>query len=77
MCIRDSYSVVQNVDASTSGFIDSLFNIGKVTVRTAGADNELVFDRVWDPRRVGRSPAASVHRAARPPAPTRGAGDAA
>ena len=47
-----SYSVVQNVDASTSGFIDSLFNIGKVTVRTAGADNELVFDRVWDPRRV-------------------------
>jgi membrane protein YdbS with pleckstrin-like domain len=47
-----SYSVVQNVDASTKGLIDSLFNIGKVIVRTAGADNELTFDRVWDPRRV-------------------------
>lgn len=47
-----SYAVVQNVDATTSGLIDSLFNIGKVIVRTAGADNELVFKRVWDPRRV-------------------------
>lgn len=43
---------VQNVTAVTRGFIDTLFNVGDVTVKTGGADNELNFARVYAPRRV-------------------------
>lgn len=43
---------VQNVTATTRGFIDTLFNVGDVSVRTGGADNELNFARVYAPRQV-------------------------
>ncbi len=43
---------VQNVTATTRGFIDTLFNVGDVDVRTGGVDNELNFARVYAPRRV-------------------------
>lgn len=47
-----SYSVVQNVEASTQGFIELVFNVGDVIIRTAGAQGELTFSRVYDPRGV-------------------------
>jgi uncharacterized membrane protein YdbT with pleckstrin-like domain len=43
---------VQNVTATTRGFIDTLFNVGDVSVRTGGVENELNFARVYAPRRV-------------------------
>lgn len=49
-----SLANVQNVTATTRGFIDNLFNIGDVAIRTAGTDNELTFARVWNPRNVQR-----------------------
>ena len=46
-------ATVQNVTATTKGFIDTLFNMGDVlTIRTGGVDNELLFARVWNPRQV-------------------------
>jgi len=49
-----SLANVQNVTATTRGLIDNLFNVGDVSIRTGGVDNELDFARVWDPRRVQR-----------------------
>jgi uncharacterized membrane protein YdbT with pleckstrin-like domain len=43
---------VQNVTATTRGFIDTLFNVGDVSIRTGGVENELSFARVYAPRRV-------------------------
>jgi hypothetical protein len=34
--------------------LDSIFNIGDVSIKTGGQDGELVFERVWNPRRVQR-----------------------
>lgn len=45
-------SNVQNVTATTKGFIDTLFNMGDVAIRTGGVENELLFARVWNPRMV-------------------------
>jgi uncharacterized membrane protein YdbT with pleckstrin-like domain len=45
-------STVQNVTATTKGFIDTLFNMGDVAIRTGGVENELLFARVWNPRMV-------------------------
>ena len=45
---------VQNVTSATRGVIDLLFDIGDVTVRTGGADGELVFWRVYNPQGVQR-----------------------
>ncbi|MFN4292832.1 MAG: cyclic nucleotide-binding domain-containing protein [Thermoflexales bacterium] len=49
-----SLANVQNVTAVTKGFIDNLFNVGDVAIRTGGIDNELNFARVWNPRGVQR-----------------------
>jgi len=49
-----SLANVQNVTATTKGFIDNLFNVGDVSIRTGGVDNELDFARVWNPRGVQR-----------------------
>ncbi|MCL6510441.1 MAG: cyclic nucleotide-binding domain-containing protein [Anaerolineae bacterium] len=49
-----SLANVQNVTATTKGFIDNLFNVGDVSIRTGGMDNELDFARVWNPRGVQR-----------------------
>jgi energy-coupling factor transporter transmembrane protein EcfT len=49
-----SMSSVQNVTYTTNGFIDNFFNMGDVSIKTGGQDGELVFDRVWNPRRVQR-----------------------
>ncbi len=43
---------VQNVTATTRGFLDTLFNLGDVSVKTGGTENELNFARVYAPRRV-------------------------
>jgi uncharacterized membrane protein YdbT with pleckstrin-like domain len=43
------YDSIQNVSASTRGVIDLVFKVGDVTVKTGGADNALVFERVYDP----------------------------
>lgn len=51
---------VQNVTATTRGFIDMVFNIGDVSVKTGGADNELNFARVWNPRNVQREIAKAL-----------------
>ncbi len=48
------YDSIQNVSASTRGPIDLIFNVGDVTVKTGGADNALVFERVFDPLAVQR-----------------------
>jgi membrane protein YdbS with pleckstrin-like domain len=48
------YDSIQNVSASTRGPIDLIFNVGDVTVKTGGADNALVFERVFDPLSVQR-----------------------
>ncbi len=48
------YDSIQNVSASTRGPIDLIFNVGDVTVKTGGADNALVFERVFDPLGVQR-----------------------
>lgn len=45
---------VQNVTYITRGVLDSVFNIGDVSIKTGGQDGELVFERVWNPRRVQR-----------------------
>jgi hypothetical protein len=42
------------VSAKTKGLIDMAFNVGDVTVKTGGADNALVFERVYDPQGVQR-----------------------
>ncbi|BCX05204.1 MAG: hypothetical protein KatS3mg053_3142 [Candidatus Roseilinea sp.] len=49
-----SLANVQNVTAATKGFVDNLFNVGDVAIRTGGMDNELNFARVWNPRGVQR-----------------------
>ncbi len=49
-----SLANVQNVTAVTKGFVDNLFNVGDVAIRTGGVDNELNFARVWNPRGVQR-----------------------
>lgn len=43
---------VQNTTVTTRGFVDVLFNIGDVSIRTAGMENELLFDRVWNPAAI-------------------------
>ena len=48
------YDSIQNVSAKTKGLIDMAFNVGDVTVKTGGADNALVFERVYDPQGVQR-----------------------
>ena len=48
------YDSIQNVSSSTRGPIDLIFNVGDVTVKTGGADNALVFERVYDPLGVQR-----------------------
>ncbi len=45
---------IQNVAYTTRGVLDTVFNVGDVTIQTGGADGELVFERVWNPRRVQR-----------------------
>jgi hypothetical protein len=45
-------SAVQNVTATTLGFIDTLFNMGDVAIRTGGVENELLYSRVYNPRMV-------------------------
>ncbi len=45
---------VQNITATTRGPFDTFFNIGDVSIRTAGLENELLFARVYDPRGVQR-----------------------
>ncbi|MCS7325206.1 MAG: cyclic nucleotide-binding domain-containing protein [Anaerolineae bacterium] len=40
---------VQNTTVTTRGIIDVIFNVGDVSIRTAGMENELLFDRVWNP----------------------------
>ena len=45
---------IQNVAYQTRGILDNLFNMGDVVIRTGGADGELIFERVWNPRRVQR-----------------------
>ena len=45
---------IQNVTYSTRGFLDNVFNMGDVSIKTGGQDGELVFERVWNPRRVQR-----------------------
>lgn len=44
-----TYDKVTNVDAKTKGFIDLIFDVGDVVIKT-GSDNELVFERVGHPR---------------------------
>jgi membrane protein YdbS with pleckstrin-like domain len=46
--------VIQNVSATKKGLLDNLLNIGDVTVRTAGAEGNLTFTRVWDPLEIQR-----------------------
>jgi hypothetical protein len=47
-------SNIQNVSYETRGFLDSVFNVGDVVLQTGGTDGKLVFERVWNPRRVHR-----------------------
>jgi uncharacterized membrane protein YdbT with pleckstrin-like domain len=49
-----SMSSIQNVTYNTRGVLDNLFNIGDVSIKTGGQDGELIFERVWNPRRVQR-----------------------
>ena len=49
-----SMSSIQNVTYRTRGLLDNAFNMGDVVIRTGGQDGELVFERVWNPRRVQR-----------------------
>lgn len=45
---------VQNVSYQTRGLLDNLFNMGDVIIRTGGTDGEMIFARIWNPRRVQR-----------------------
>jgi len=45
---------IQNVAYRTHGILDNLFNMGDVVVQTGGADGELVFERIWNPRAAQR-----------------------
>jgi uncharacterized membrane protein YdbT with pleckstrin-like domain len=45
---------VQNVTATTKGFVDVIFNIGDVVILTGGTINELIFSRVSNPRGIQR-----------------------
>ena len=45
---------VQTVTSNQNGFLDWLFDMGDVTIKTGGAGPDLVFNRVADPRRVQR-----------------------
>jgi CRP-like cAMP-binding protein len=45
---------VQNVSYHTRGILDNLFNIGDVVIHTGANDGQLVFERIWNPRRVQR-----------------------
>jgi uncharacterized membrane protein YdbT with pleckstrin-like domain len=48
-------SNIQNVEYKTNGLIDNMFNMGDVVINTGGGEgNQLVFERVWNPRRVQR-----------------------
>lgn len=48
------YDSIQNVLATTRGALDILLKVGDVAVKTGGADNALVFERVYDPFAVQR-----------------------
>ncbi len=48
------FGAVQNVTATTRGVLDNLFNVGDVVIQTAGSDGKLVFERVYNPRRIQR-----------------------
>lgn len=43
---------IEEVNAQTGGFIRSLFNYGDVTIQTAGASPEIIFDAVPEPAYV-------------------------
>lgn len=43
---------VQNVHAWRPGFIPTMFNFGNVTIETAGASPDIVFEKVSNPSRV-------------------------
>ena len=49
-----SMSSIQNVTYNTRGFLDNVFNMGDVSIKTGGQDGELIFERVWNPRRIQR-----------------------
>lgn len=49
-----SMNSIQNVTYNTRGVLDNVFNMGDVSIKTGGQDGELVFERVWNPRRVQR-----------------------
>jgi uncharacterized membrane protein YdbT with pleckstrin-like domain len=43
---------VQNVNASRPGLFPTIFNFGNVTIETAGASPDIVFEKVSNPSRV-------------------------
>jgi hypothetical protein len=45
---------VQNISYRTQGILDNLFNIGDVIIHTGSNDGELIFERIWNPRRAQR-----------------------
>lgn len=45
-------SNIQNVDATRPGFLATLFNFGFVSIDTAGAQSEIVFDYVPNPELI-------------------------
>ncbi len=47
-------SNIQNVSYETRGLVDSIFNVGDVVLQTGGTEGKLIFERVWNPRRVHR-----------------------
>jgi len=45
---------VQTVTSDQKGFVDWLFDMGDVTIKTGGAGADMVFNRVANPRLIQR-----------------------
>lgn len=46
------FSKIQDVTNTTTGMIGTTFNIGEITIQTAGTQNQLVIKRVPDPYQI-------------------------
>lgn len=56
------FSKIQDVSNTTSGMIGTTFNIGEITIQTAGTMNQLVIKKIPDPYQVQQEITKNIRR---------------
>lgn len=56
------FSKIQDVTNTTSGMIGTTFNIGNITIQTAGTQNQLIIKKIPDPYQVQQEITKNIRR---------------